>query len=219
MKKGSIGLGILIGILLVVVLTALAVGLLLSGNWLYESEIGRLNIEQSSGLPKEVILENYSAVTRFLSPFYSGEFEMPSLAWSPSGAQHFEEVKTIVLWLYGVGLACFAAIASIFLLLRKKLGRRSYLATAITTLALPLLIGVGIALDFDGFFVLFHKIFFNNDYWVFNPAADPVITILPSDYFMHCAIFIALLWAVGSIVFFLLFLRRKKRDSDAEIPA
>lgn len=38
-----------------------------------------------------------------------------------------------------------------------------------------------------------HKVFFDNDYWLFDPKYDPVITILPDRFFLHCGILIVLI--------------------------
>lgn len=51
--------------------------------------------------------------------------------------------------------------------------------------------GVLAALDFDRAFTVFHSIFFpGKDNWLFDPATDPVILILPEAFFRSCAILI-----------------------------
>ena len=72
-----------------------------------------------------------------------------------------------------------------------------------------------VALNWDFCFVLFHKILFRNDYWIFDPACDPVITILPDAYFLHAAALILLCVLAASLFSLLLFrlLRRKISNS------
>ena len=54
-----------------------------------------------------------------------------------------------------------------------------------------LLIALLAALNFDGAFTVFHSIFFpGKDNWLFDPATDPVILILPEAFFRSCAILI-----------------------------
>ena len=72
--------------------------------------------------------------------------------------------------------------------------------TAILTVALPAVIGAAVALNWDRTFVTFHEIAFNNDYWLFDPATDPVINILPDLYFLHFAVIILALVILGSIL-------------------
>lgn len=51
--------------------------------------------------------------------------------------------------------------------------------------------GVLAALDFDRAFTVFHSIFFpGKDNWLFDPMTDPVILILPEEFFRSCAILI-----------------------------
>ena len=48
------------------------------------------------------------------------------------------------------------------------------------------------ATDFDRAFTVFHSIFFpGKDNWLFDPATDPVIALLPEEFFRNCAIAIA----------------------------
>ncbi len=48
---------------------------------------------------------------------------------------------------------------------------------------MPLLLTVPILLNFEKSFIIFHKLLFRNDYWIFNPDLDPVINILPEEFF------------------------------------
>ena len=60
------------------------------------------------------------------------------------------------------------------------------------------LIGGLAALDFDAAFTIFHRIFFpGKDNWLFNPFTDPIITLLPQDFFLHCALLILALLLGG----------------------
>ena len=38
-----------------------------------------------------------------------------------------------------------------------------------------------------------HRIFFRNDYWIFDAETDPVIRMLPEEFFLHCGLLIILL--------------------------
>ena len=48
------------------------------------------------------------------------------------------------------------------------------------------------------FFIGFHHVMFSNDYWLFDPATDPVILILPDAFFLHCALAILICVLAGS---------------------
>ena len=42
-------------------------------------------------------------------------------------------------------------------------------------------IGIAAAIDFNSVFVQFHNIFFDNDLWLFDPAEDFMIRMLPNS--------------------------------------
>jgi integral membrane protein (TIGR01906 family) len=67
---------------------------------------------------------------------------------------------------------------------------------------LPLIFGFLMAVGFDRFFVTFHEIFFSNDDWLFNPATDPIINVLPETFFMHCFILFFVLIEVFFFAFY-----------------
>lgn len=202
---------IAIGLLFFVFFATLGTVLVLNSGTLYKFDIKHLNIEATSGLSYDVIWENYSALIAYCSPFFFGELEFPTLPASASGLSHFAEVKVIFN-------ACYLLLAISFVLLCIIVIRKwkqhdfYYLKIAsITSITIPILIGLGMSISFDKVFVYFHKIFFRNDDWLFDPDTDPVITILPSGYFMHCAIFIVSVVILGSLALFLAYLIHKRK--------
>ena len=61
-----------------------------------------------------------------------------------------------------------------------------------------LVVGGLAALDFDKAFVIFHALFFpGKDNWLFDPRTDEIITILPQEFFMNCAILILAILIIG----------------------
>lgn len=66
-------------------------------------------------------------------------------------------------------------------------------------IVLVLLIGI-IAINFERAFDIFHRIFFNNDYWILNPRVDLLINMVPLGFFIHISIFIGALLLVASAV-------------------
>ena len=68
------------------------------------------------------------------------------------------------------------------------------------------------ALDFDEAFRVFHMIFFpGKDNWLFNPLVDEVITIMPEEFFMNCAILILTSIVVISLSLIVIGVMGKKR--------
>lgn len=100
---------------------------------------------------------------------------------------------------------------------RARADARAYLViSGVSLLSLVLLIGVGVTLFWDRFFVFFHEVLFPNDYWVFSPKSDPVILLLPDTYFLYCALAILGLVAAGAALCLILAIRfRRHRREDS----
>ena len=66
---------------------------------------------------------------------------------------------------------------------KKKLGVSFLKVAAVITILLPVILGAFAAAAWDRFFVLFHELSFENDLWLFDPAVDPIINVLPDQFF------------------------------------
>lgn len=202
---------ILIGFIFTLLFISIGVIAAVNFRFIYYLDISNLNIEASSGLSREIIVENYDALIDYNSPFYKGDLKFPTLPASPSGLQHFSEVKNIFISFYYIGI--LTLIAGIFIVIYKNKKRDfSYLrVSSVTVLVIPAIAAIACAVNFDQTFIIFHKIFFRNNYWLFDPVTDPVITILPDTFFLHALIVIIASVVLGSLTLFL-FSRRKRRD-------
>lgn len=178
---------------------------------LYYTDIYRLGIDTSSGMEVETIKENYHNLIEYQSIFYQGELQLPDFVMSPNGSLHFEEVKRIF---EGIQiLLCVTTITSAVLVyqqIRKKEYRFLRL-TSIITVAIPSLLGVVVMSNFNAAFVIFHKLLFRNEYWVFDSRTDPVIQILPQPFFMHCFMMIIFMILMGSAICYYLFRYQQKK--------
>ena len=210
-------LQVLAGIILTLFIFCASVVFTLNFRPLYCMDIGLLDIAGTSGYTEDVIRDNYDALIDYNSIFFDGELSFPDLPMSESGRIHFEEVKDLFA-LFQYGAAIFGILA-VFLLIwlwriRKKTGSRNYFflkLSAILTVALPVVFGLAIAVNWEGFFVAFHRLMFNNDYWIFDAATDPVITILPDAFFMHCALMILAIILAACGIMTLLYRKLKKQ--------
>ncbi len=201
---------ILIGIAFTVLFISIAVIITINFRPLYYLDVNLLDIEQRSGLPKEEILENYNALIDYSSPFFKGSLQFPTLTASKSGLQHFEEVKDIFTAFYILAATSLAAVVCIILYKAKRRDISYLPVSAVTAVLLPSILSALIMINFDRAFLLFHKLFFKNDLWLFDPTTDPVITILPDTFFLHCAMMIIFLVILGSIVLFVIYHFRKR---------
>ena len=179
---------------------------------LYYFDIDYLNIPVLSGLSKEEIKNNYDYMIDYNLNKENRKFELPSIKSSENGKIHFEEVRNIFQILNKI--FNISLILSIILLIINILNKNiEFLKTTSKTLILmPLILMAPIILNFDGSFVLFHKLMFNNDYWIFDPALDPVINILPEEFFFHAGMMILILIIIASLTNYLIykFLKREQ---------
>ncbi|MDO4344267.1 MAG: TIGR01906 family membrane protein [Eubacteriales bacterium] len=196
-------------VVMLLFLFSAAVSLTLAFKPLYYFDIGNLKIDEATGYSQEEIRENYDALIDYNLSFKEKELVFPTLEMSEEGRQHFREVRAIFQFFLRMFLATavFSAVGIVW-----KDGRKEYEYLKFTGIAapvLPLALGVMIAVNWEDVFVLFHKIVFRNDYWLFDPKTDPVINILPDEFFMHCAVMIVLIIAFGAAACLAAYRKRK----------
>lgn len=208
----AILLGILFGILCLIATTAIGLALIHASHTLYSVCLDVFDIPGYSGFSREECLVNYDAVMKFLSPFNHSEFDLPIMTYSQSGAQHFADCRPIFNGIYLLGSICLALAFIIGPAGKKKFGKSLFRISGITTIAVPAVFLCAVTIDFDAAFVLFHKVFFSNDMWLFDPSTDPIIDILPEEFFLVCAVFIAAIWIISAVLQ-LIYSKRKKKEN------
>lgn len=208
----------MIGVIFTLFFMAVGVVLVLNLRPIYYLDISLLNIEETSGFSKEVIKENYDALMDYNSPFFQGELKFPTLEASDNGLQHFKEVKQIFVGFYWILLITGILLIPTVIYKKKRDESLHFLRSAAALiLIIPTIVGIAFAVNFDQAFVVFHKIFFNNDYWIFSPETDPVITMLPDTFFMHCAIGIIAVMILSSLALYLIYRRKNAHSSDLTV--
>lgn len=177
---------------------------------LYHYDTKSLNISQSSGFSQKTIRENYDALIDYNCVFQRKPLSL-TLPMSDQGRIHFEEVKHIfdivqILCMFSLGFCLFVGFQE----LKAKHFRFLFHAAA-ASLALPAICTVFITVNWENAFTYFHKVFFRNNYWIFDETLDPIIKILPDTFFFHCALMIISLILLGSMLcfFFYSFFRHK----------
>ena len=177
---------------------------------LYYHDISALKIEETSGFSKKTIKKNYDELIDYNQFFHSGKLKL-TMPMSKEGRIHFEEVKRIfdaieIICIITLILSCCLVTGQL-----RKHDLRFLKPASIITILLPSIVGVLTAVNWEAAFIMFHKIMFRNDYWLFDEALDPVIKILPDAFFFHCAVRIILLILFGSLlcILFRSFFRHK----------
>lgn len=213
MKKGIWWLQAGLSVILTLFLIGVSVVGTLAFRPMYYADIERLRIAETSGYSKEEIRRNYDALIDYNMAWSDGELSFPSLPMSENGKTHFEEVKDIfdVFKYFALCGGILGAAGIVFMARRREY--RYLKMTAIVSFALPAVLAAFVAVCWDKVFVVFHKLFFRNDYWLFDSVTDPVITILPDEFFMHCALLIFGGIVSGAVLCAVLYmvLRKKSR--------
>ena len=180
----------------------------------YYAHIGPLKLVERTGLTENEIKTAFDEMLDYC--LGAEEFSTGVLKWSEEGKAHFTDVRELFLLdlrVLGVSFGLLAAA----LLYAHFTGRRparplgcgpGFWAGAGLGAAF-LLVGALAALDFNRAFVVFHALFFpGKDNWLFDPAEDQIINILPQEYFRDCALLILALLVLGCALLIAFDLRR-----------
>ncbi len=183
----------------------------------YYVQIVPLGVCQASGLTAAQARAAYNDVMNYclgLRP----NFAAGVLPFSAEGASHFADVRVLFLLDLAVLAVTGALLAALKVAcLRRKTrlprlsGRTPGFWAACGLGGVILLVAVLAATDFDRAFTIFHGIFFpGKENWLFDPATDPVILLLPEEFFRNCAIAIAASLLLLCLVLALTGRRQKK---------
>ena len=170
------------------------------------------NLNQNLDMSFETLISEYEKIILYLRNPLVTKLTFNHFTLSNNGQQHFLEVKFILTYLFMI--ASSIAIFLIFYLVYKKFFySKTILNQKIKTsflicnnyfnsilLAILLIVGSFAIIDFNKLFIGFHKLLFNNDFWIFNETTDSIITILPQDYFMLCTIFILIMLIIETFI-------------------
>ncbi len=186
-----------VAIIAMIVIICIAVSITVLARPLYYFDIEYLDISQKSGISAEACKLNYDTLIDYNLLGGEEELVFPTLKMSETGKIHFEEVKDIFVNMQLVSIVGIACLIGFALYIKKKgvsndrvlWMKYTFPVTAVVTLA----VGIAMAINWEWAFTTMHEIFFNNDYWIFNSYTDPVIKILPEEFFFHCGILIVVL--------------------------
>ena len=118
---------------------------------------------------------------------------------------HLKDVKDLFRLGYKVCLGTFLYIL-VFVLSclfwwrdRRNLGM-GFLWGGGLTVVIMVVLGIVIAVDFDGFFLRFHLLSFANDLWQLNPATDYLIMMFPQGFWFDAALYVSLATLAGALL-------------------
>lgn len=178
---------------------------------IYYYDISNLDIPKLSSLTEEEIRLNYDYLIDYNLSKDKKEFKMPTIPSSPQGKIHFEEVRDIFQNINKIfNITLVISLVGIIINIKNK--NLSFLKiTSISLISIPVILSIPIIINFEYSFTMFHKLMFDNDYWIFNPKIDPVITMLPEAFFFHAGLMMLALIFLSSMLIYIIYrLLRKK---------
>ncbi len=137
-----------------------------------------------------------------LEELASMQTDAGQVALLPSETQHLVDVKRVVqAFFVAHGIALLLAILAAALLRnhRARLVRALYAGTAIA-MGLLAIVGVSALINFDVFFTLFHRVFFESGTWTFA-YEDTLIQLYPLEFWTNAVLhYIVLIGALSAVV-------------------
>lgn len=177
-------------------------------------------------------MEDAMYVTREMMAYLKGDRERLSVVTTVEGTEqdffneqdrlHMDDVQGLFLGGLALRRGAFAVLAAALVFLaaacRKEMWRtlaRSFQAVLGILAALILFLGIAMARNFNAVFTKFHEIFFDNDLWIFDPAEDYMIRMLPEGLFFDMVIRIGGIFLAGLTVLLILSIVYTVRSGKA----
>ncbi|MFG6366738.1 TIGR01906 family membrane protein [Schaedlerella sp.] len=166
-------------------------------------------------------MEDAMYVTREMMAYLKGDRERLSVVTTVEGTEqdffneqdrlHMDDVQGLFLGGLALRRWAFAVLAAALVFLaaacRKEIWRtlaRSFQVVLGILAALILFLGIAMARNFNAVFTKFHELFFDNDLWIFDPAEDYMIRMLPEGLFFDMVIRIGGFFLTGLTVLLIL---------------
>lgn len=219
-NKKYVLLNIFYGIVLFFFVISLSISLPILCRFIHTLCIKPMNIVENlnsftgQNYTYEDVVEAYNEVLNYCV-FYT-KFGAGKLLYPEEDVLHFEDCRV----LFTIDLAVLLVttiLIIVFKIIEKKkrtimLKPLTYLLTGVLTIILPLVLVLLCSRDFNAAFIKFHELFFpgKDNYW-FNPNVNYIVLILPEDFFMVCAIVIAVGVFLGATILIICwYLKRRK---------
>ena len=182
----------------------------------YEKEYARYHVTDALDMEMEDVM----AVTEYMMDYLIGREEELSIVTDVDGRRqdffneqdrlHMADVRN--LFLGGLKIRNICAAAAVLLILGLAVGKadwrlllpKAYFRAVMILAVMILCLGIVCSVDFTACFRVFHEIFFTNDLWMFDPATDYMIRMLPEGFFSDMVIrigvtfigMLAVLWGI-----------------------
>jgi len=124
--------------------------------------------------------------------------ESTEVIFSQTEIRHMKDVKNLYTSLRIVALLSLIIAVSLMVVVYKKDKNQLFEVLKfiyVGPIIFIIMLGVGMAIDFQGIFTIFHQLFFTNDDWILY-STDPLIQLLPTNFWMVSAFIILVLFGL-----------------------
>ena len=178
----------------------------------------------SFDLPKKYSYEDVKTAYDEMMDYCLGlrsDFSVGELPYSESGASHFADVRALFILDFVIIAVSAISLIAIAIILKKKNvtphrfhGRSAPFWSVVSIGSICAVIGIACAINFRATFRFFHYLFFiGKTNWEFDPVTDPIILLLPNEFFSACGVLIFASILVSCVAILLYeFLPRKKKN-------
>ena len=178
--------------------------------------------------PGELPDNDYGPMAEMITAYLSGreaEFQylLPGVdggerpAFHPHEQQHMADCLMLFRLcrrVLAVSAISFAGLLALTLALREgKSAARGGAAGFWAVLLALCAVALWAAADFEGVFVLFHRLSFANNLWLLNPQTDLLIRLMPLRFFIAYAALLGAAWLLGLLPALLVCARRGRKKS------
>lgn len=183
----------------------------------YYAHIEPFRIDLRTALTNAQVRQTYDEVLNYCLGL-TDTFQLTHLRWSAEGASHFADVRGLFILDLVVAATAITGLAILWVIGRHNhihpssiKGHTPGFWAAIGLAAVFAGLGIFAAVDFDRFFTAFHTVFFpGKENWLFDDAEDPVIDMLPQEFFRNCGLLVLALVLASCIALILADRRYRK---------
>ncbi|WP_243115728.1 TIGR01906 family membrane protein [Periweissella cryptocerci] len=181
----------------------LSVAITINSTWLYQLNIQDGKLLHLANITLKQMMLNYHQLLAYLNYPWVTELKMSDFKDSVDGLHHFRDVKHLFLANYVILIVSAWPAWRLVRSLHQREQQWRLIRPMQIILAVIIFLVAMMLMNFQAFFIKFHEILFRNNDWEFYPAQDPIINVLPENFFAQAFLlffilvviyFIALYW-------------------------
>lgn len=213
---------ILVAVLVPLVLLLSGVEIAVKDDGFFQQQYVKNDVMENTGMELETLMEVTDVIQDYLfghrdDLVYSAIIDgVEREVFNEREIVHMKDVEVLFHkgMVYRNMAALFLLAAVLYGMIRKKtFVWKGLLYGCILLLVGGVLVGTLLYLDFDRYFVMFHEVFFSNDYWILDPDESVLINMVPLPFFISMVQRIVLWTVAGTALTGLVGILGLKREA------